>query len=387
MKILDLCDFYSERGGGVRSYLEKLARIAPELGHEVVIVAPGPRDEETELGPSARLVRYGSPRMPYDPTYHLPVRLGRMRELVREHRPDVLQASSPFAPALLTALDRSSQVRSYVHHADPIGCYLEPLAARVRSPGAKRLLLGPAWAWLRSVTRFCDVTVVAGSWLERQLKQQRCQHVRAVPFGIEHADFGPERRDPELRRQLLGSVAAESEARLFLIAGRLAADKRQARLVDALLEVSRRRPTALLVLGDGPERDRLKERARGLAQATFLKFTKNRSEYAAILASVDALIHGSMCETYGFVLAETLASGTPIVVPDRGGALHLGRPECAETYPAFGSASDVAGAIDRLMDRSTEDLRAAARLAGKEQPSTRDHFQNLFNLYASLLAA
>ena len=47
MRILDLCEFYSERGGGVRSYLAKLTKAASVHDHEVVVVAPGPRDEET----------------------------------------------------------------------------------------------------------------------------------------------------------------------------------------------------------------------------------------------------------------------------------------------------------------------------------------------------
>src|SRR5690606_19158642 len=98
MKILDLCEFYSERGGGVRSYLTKLGTYAQKAGHELVIVAPGPRDETLETD-GATIERYSSPRMPYDATYHAPIKLGRMRGLIRRHSPDVLQVSSPFIPA------------------------------------------------------------------------------------------------------------------------------------------------------------------------------------------------------------------------------------------------------------------------------------------------
>ena len=41
MKVADVSEFYSEQGGGVRTYvLQKLAASA-RLGHETVIIAPG----------------------------------------------------------------------------------------------------------------------------------------------------------------------------------------------------------------------------------------------------------------------------------------------------------------------------------------------------------
>jgi alpha-1,6-mannosyltransferase len=136
MRILDLAEFYSERGGGVRSYLGKLVRTAALMGHEVVVVAPGPRDEQLTLeGEAGRIIRYRAPVMPYDPTYHVPFRVDRMASIVRAEKPDVLQVSTPFVPAWVAAALRNVPVRAYVHHADPIGCYLRPLA-RQRLPGA-----------------------------------------------------------------------------------------------------------------------------------------------------------------------------------------------------------------------------------------------------------
>ena len=112
MRILDLCEFYSERGGGVRSYLDKLTKAASLHDHEVVVVAPGPRDEETHDG-NSRLIRYAAPPMPYDPTYHVPWRLDRMRSIVQRQQPDVMQVSSPFIPALVAATLKQVPVRAY----------------------------------------------------------------------------------------------------------------------------------------------------------------------------------------------------------------------------------------------------------------------------------
>lgn len=323
--------------------------------------------------------------MPYDATYHMPLRLGRMRELIRKHSPDVLQVSSPFVPAMVAGTipeeESPGMLRAYVYHSDPIGCYLKPWADRNIPNFFRDLSLEPAWAWMRKVCSNHDITVVAGPWLQQDLIAHGCQRVVSVDFGIKHEDFGPDRRDDALRSRFLGDLAHRPGSRLLLIAGRLAVDKRQRRLVEAACRLSSERPLGLVVLGDGPERERLSRLAGDLSQAHFLKFTKDREEYAAILASVDVLVHGSVCETYGFVLAETLCSGTPIVVPRAGGALALAHSEYAETYPALGDAGDVAHALRRLLDRPAAPAREAARNAGLAQPHTRDHFTHLFAVY------
>lgn len=326
--------------------------------------------------------------MPYDPTYHIPLKLGRMRELIRRHRPNVLQVSSPFVPAWVAGtLDRKElppwAIRAYVYHSDPIGCYLKPWVKGHFPTYFERVSMAPAWAWMRKVCQNHDITVVAGSWLRRELTERGCENVVNVDFGINHEDFNPERSDPNLRRRFLGDHADHPEARLLLIAGRLAADKRQKRLVEAISQVALERPVALVVLGDGPERENLMRTAGDIPQAHFLKFTRDRDEYASILASADALVHGSLCETYGFVLAETLASGTPFVVPDWGGAKALAHPSYSETYPALSGPNEVAHALRRLLDRDPGELSLAARAAGLGQPHTRDHFQSLFSLYES----
>jgi alpha-1,6-mannosyltransferase len=382
MRVLDLAEFYSERGGGVRSYLDKMLAHAGELGHEVIVVAPGPRDEDTRVSEGGRIVRYAAPPMPYDPSYHAPINIDRMRALVTDLKPDVLQVSSPFIPLWVAATLRVP-LKTYVHHSDPIGCYLAPLVAR--RPSA-RLLESAAWLYLRQVSARCDATIVAGDWLARELESHGCPRVRTVPFGIDHEHFGPERRDEAFRRELLGDLAGDETARLCLIAGRLAADKRQGMVLGALERVAARRPIGLVLLGDGPERERLEARGRKLPSFRAFRFTRDRAEYARLLASVDALTHGSLCETFGFLLAECLASGTPLAVPDRGGAADLAGAGWAESYAAHGGETAAAAAIERLLDRPRAELSSRARERATSIPSTRSHFERLFATYAELLA-
>jgi alpha-1,6-mannosyltransferase len=382
MKIVDLCEFYSSRGGGVRSYLTRMGEAASARGHELVVIAPGARNEERHEG-GARIVQYAGPRMPYDPTYHAPLRVDRMRALVERECPDVLQVSSPFLPALV-ARTLFVPLAVYVHHSDPIGCYLRPKAAKLPSR-LGRALLAPAWAALRSVCRSMDATVTAGTWLTELLTEHGCPRVHTVPFGIAHERFGPALKSDALRRRLLGPLADVDGAKLLLVTGRLATDKRQHLLVDAAHTLARERPIALVVLGDGPERARLEKRACGLPHVSFLPFLADRDEYARLLASVDLLLHGSACETFGFVLAETLASGTPVVVPDQGAAPHMMNAACGAIYPADAGGDAIAAAAGRVLSADPSALAAAAIAESRRHPSVTGHFDALFTLYGQLL--
>ena len=45
----------------------------------------------------------------------------------------------------------------------------------------------------------------------------------------------------------------------------------------------------------------------------------DREKLARILASSDAMIHGSRAETFGLVASEGLAAGIPLILPSEGG--------------------------------------------------------------------
>jgi alpha-1,6-mannosyltransferase len=362
-----------------------MGKAAAGAGHSLTVVAPG-REHSVSQHSGMQLIRYPAPPMPYDPTYRVPWRIDLMRRLVAEERPDIVQISSPFAPAVAARGLGADVLRVYFHHSDPIGCYVRPVLERALPARLADCIEHAAWGWHRRISQFCDATVVAGHWLETELSKRGCERVRTVPFGITRSDLGSQCRNPELRARFLGPVSDDPRALLVLIAGRLAADKRQALLVDALHVLRRSRPVALVVLGDGPERAALQLRARGLDHVTFLPFTYDRAEYAGVLASVDLLLHGSLGETYGFVVAETLASGTPIVVPAAGGAGALAHPTYSETYAASDGADGVARAVQRLLGRPQDELRQAALLAAATFPSSEQHFADLFALYGRLLA-
>lgn len=392
MKILDVAETYSPHGGGVRTYLHnKLARAA-EAGHEAVIVAPGERDGVEDAN-GGRIVWLASPVLPLDKRYRLFTSKRALEEVIAAEDPDVLEVSAPQLSAYFLSDWRGRAKKSFVFHTDLVAVHLETaFGHRLGWERADRWF-APAWAPLRRLSRGFDVTVCAGHWLRERLEQRGLERVRAVPFGIEKDFFSPSRRDPAVRAALVKEAGAAEGAALVVVLGRLVPEKRSKMLVRAFVRAARQRPMALVVFGGGPAESALRELADrerdGLAAAgsgiLVAGHTSDRERVAAGLATADALLHGSAAETYGIAVAEALCSGLPVVAPDRGGAGALVDGACGELYVA-GDEAACARALLALLDRDRDELARGCAAARERIRHLDQHFDDLFALYAELVA-
>ncbi|MDP9034630.1 MAG: glycosyltransferase [Myxococcota bacterium] len=411
MKIIDITEFYSERGGGIRSHLTTRGHVLCQLGHDHLVIAPGPRDDESTLcerGESdasgapaddttgrsegghergrARVIRLAGPELPYDPTYHLLARFGTIRRIVRRERPDVLEAHSPYlAAAAIVACGRAAaRTRTSFWHADHLGAYVQPALARVVGRRASHTLTRPLWAGVTALLHPFDATFVAGVSQTQRLQTAGVRNVVRTPFGVDSRTFHPGARSAERRRELAGDAAGP----LLVGVGRFAIEKRWDIVLDAFARVQidrlrqGRLPAVLVLFGDGPERTRLEQRAP--ASVRFVGFEKDRRSLASALASADLLVHGSPYETFGLGVAEGVACGLPVVVPDEGGAAESADPSCSETYRSLDPAACARG-IERLLARDPSELRAMALEAAARVPTVAQHFGRVLAEYGALL--
>ena len=141
-----------------------------------------------------------------------------------------------------------------------------------------------------------------------------------------------------------------------------------------------------MLLGTGPESKRLEARIGGNPHIRLFRPVYERNELARIMASADALIHGSEAEPFGLVPSEAMASGLPLVVPDTGGCAEVADPLTSETYRARNAAS-AAQAIQRLFAREPAILRKAAIVAADRVRTDREHAVDLMAHYQSLIDA
>jgi len=389
MKIIDVAEFYAERGGGVRTYIEQKLRAASAQGHDMLIIAPGPEDRvEARLG--GRIVWIRSRPMPFDPRYYLLTRERAVHELIEREAPDVIEGSSPWTGGVFVARYRPRAAtpakrarKSFVFHQDPIAVYPQTLLGGWLGEGRVDGLFGPYWAYLRGLSRRFDVTVVSGYWLAERLARFGVHNPLAVPFGIDKSLFHAAQADVGLRAELIARCVAPPNAKLLVSVSRHHPEKRLGTLLEAVQLVAAKQPLAWVVYGDGPLSDWLARKARGLP-VHLAGVTRDRAFLARVMASADGLLHGSAAETYGLVVAEALSAGLPIIVPNRGGAADLARPAHAETYAA-GDARACASAIERLLAREHAGLRQAALHASDTLVRSQEaHFADLFARYAAL---
>ena len=377
MKIVDVCGFYSETGGGVRSYVHHKLEAARAAGHELTVIAPGAESRVQDVA-GGRIAWVKSPLMPFDANYRRFTGHREVFAVLDAERPDVVEGSSPWHSGWLAAHWPGRAVRALIFHQDFVAGYPYTALGGVLPLPRIDGLFAPYWRHIRRLSARYDVTVTGGEWLARRLEGFGIANARAVPFGIEKGRFSPTRRDEAVRRRLLALSGASPEGRLLIAVGRFHPEKRQLTLIEAFARARETRPDlGLVLIGDGLMRRQVERAAARTANVHLLGAETDRDRLATLYASADLLIHGSGAETYGLVVAEAIASGLPVVVPDVGGAADLASGGRGRTYP-LGDADACAAAI-----------LAALSAEGEHVPPispaySDDHFVKLFALYEAL---
>ena len=154
-------------------------------------------------------------------------------------------------------------------------------------------------------------------------------------------------------------------------------------VIDAVQRAGADLPVGLVLLGQGMATRALERHVGDSPHVRLFRPVYDRHRLARIIASADALIHGSSVEPFGLVAYEALASGTPMIVPDEGGAFEASDPAYAETFVAKDAVS-CAGAIGRFFARDQGALRAAA--AAAHVRSDEDHAAALVAHYEGVIA-
>ena len=379
MRLVDVSAFYTPHGGGVKTYVEQKLRLGPDLGAEIIILAPADSHSVTEYGPMARIVTIPSPRFALDRNYWYFGDQAALHAALDQLAPDLVEVGSPWRSPSWVANWRGDVPRSLVMHADPLSAYpYRWLGGGLSRPTIDRLFT-PFWRHLRRLGNQYDSVICANRELAARLAAGGVAHTRFEPLGVDEGVFAPANRDPALRADLLAQCGLPPSAGLLIGIGRLAAEKRWPMVIKAVQQAARARPLGLVLLGAGGQEAKVRAAIGRDPQIKLFAPERDRARFAAIVASADALVHGCEAETYGLSAAEARASGVPVIVPDRGGAAD--------------HAADGAGLLYRAADPAA--LAAAiAQLAAQNWPRThapvptmREHFVRLFTHYEQLIAA
>lgn len=386
MRIVDVNEFYSPTGGGVRTYLDRKMGILADMGHELIVIAPALKNWVEERPGGGKIYWVKAPPLILDRNYGIFVDDPPVWELLDMLKPDVVECSSPWLPAWTVARWQGDAVKVFFEHGDNIGAYPQRWLDSVSTPRQ----VERAFAWYsRYMDRFLqhyDAHVTNGPALAKRFRRRGTRVDASMPLGIEREWFSPDQRDEQLRVALLEQLGLPPDGHLLLGLGRHHKEKRWPLVIDAVLAAGTDLPVGLALIGDGPQRRKLEERIAGSPHIKIFRPVYDRARFTRIMASCDALIHGSDAEPFGLVASEALASGLPLIGPDEGGFAEIADPLFAETYTAR-DAQSATDAIRRMFARDQNILRAATRVAAGKVRSDRDHAEELMAYYQGLVDA
>ncbi len=384
MKIIDIAEFYSDQGGGVKTYINQKLIAGSAMGHEIVVLAPGKKAGEEERH-GGRVIWVPGPKLPVDPRYYILWREKMVHEILDREKPDVVEGSSPWTGGWFAARWKGDAVKTFIFHQDPVAVYPHTFLGRLMSYTRVDKLFKFYWSYLENLSKRFDATIVSGKWLADRLSKFHIKNPVAVPFGIDKSLSRPDRRKSEIRKNLLEQLGLPEDATLLMGISRHHPEKRLGTIFEGFRLASQEKKMGLVIFGDGPFRWVIKRQARGIKHLKLMGFTSDREQLADTLSSADYFVHGSAAETYGLVVAEAICSGLPVIVPAYGGAGDLADSEYSEVYEP-GDASDLSKAILRMLQRDREKMVAACAEASKSTIGTMDdHFRMLFKAYQDML--
>jgi 2-deoxystreptamine N-acetyl-D-glucosaminyltransferase/2-deoxystreptamine glucosyltransferase len=335
--------------GGMQNHTAELTRGLDRLGvtQHVLTSRLGAARSRTRLGSAATVVRTGAP-----------VRAVRQlwaadaaRELVRLRGLGLVHAHQGEDLAVLPLAELVAR-RAGVPLVVTLHCSLSRTVEARR--GRPLALLGPSVE--RSVVRRADAVLVLTEPAAQAAVEDGADpaRVHVVPSGFDPGLFAGERPDP----------TPDVPHPRVLFAGRLADQKRP---LDAVAAHALMAPDVhLVVVGDGPLRDRVRAAVAGspARDRVHLLGLAPHEQVPAHLQHADVFVLPSQYEELGSVLVEAMASGLPVVANRVGGIPSLVRDGVTGRLVERGDVPALAAALTAaLTDRRTTRRTAEAARA------------------------
>jgi glycosyltransferase involved in cell wall biosynthesis len=268
MRILIVSDAWSPQVNGVVTSLRALLDELRGLGHQVKLLSPAD---------------FRSVPCPTYPEIPLVWNLWRVGAAIREFQPDCvhLATEGPLGWAARRWLNKRGLAFSTAIHTR----FPEYLNSRWRW-----LPLSWGYAYLRAFHRPSRAVLITTERLCAEFAGWRLRRLAVWRKGVDTGLFHPPR------------FHAEGAAPVFLYVGRVATEKNLEAFLDLEL------PGIKRVIGDGPQREALQAR---YGAVEFLGY-RHGEALARAYQEASVLVFPSRTDTYGLVMLEALACGTPV---------------------------------------------------------------------------
>jgi glycosyltransferase involved in cell wall biosynthesis len=164
---------------------------------------------------------------------------------------------------------------------------------------AARFWFLPEWMgymYVREFHKYSGRVMVATQSMRDELEAHGFKNIADWSRGVDTDQFHPDRRQAD------GGPYKDFAKPVWLNVGRVAVEKN----IEAFLKLDL--PGTKVVVGDGPQREEL---ASKYPEAKFLG-VRTGAELGACFANADVFVFPSLTDTFGLVILEAMAAGTPV---------------------------------------------------------------------------
>ena len=291
---------------------------------------------------------------------------------------------APYALALASGLVQIAEDHGldlvHAHYAVPhaTSAYLARQVLGRRAPRVVTTLHGTDVTHLgsepsyRAITRFAvlrsDGITVPSEFLKheayRLLGLPPARPIEVIPNFVDTEHFTPAAardrgRFDEAFTDAGGDPADRGAPVLFHVSS-FRAVKRVTDLVEVLAGLRRQAPARLMLVGDGPERGRLMQRARELGVARSICLLGARADFVDYLRHADAFVLPSESESFGVAALEALSCGVPVVAYRVGGLPEVVDDASGRLVEPFEVEGLVRAALEVVGDEAKRDAMGRA---------------------------
>ncbi|MBW8842573.1 MAG: glycosyltransferase family 1 protein [Sphingomonadales bacterium] len=315
MRIAIVTDAWSPQVNGVVRTLQSVRNELTAQGHDVLIVSP-------DLFYSMPCPTYPEIRLAFAST-------GSVGRMLEDFSPQAIHLATE-GPVCLAArrwcLARDFPFTTAYHTQFP-----DYVAARTG--------VNPEWVWryIRWFHSPAQSILASTASIADTLKAHGLTQIRHWGRGVDLSTFGDPVPDPAIR-----ALARDGKGPIQLYVGRVAIEKN----IEAFLTATH--PGTKVIVGDGPALASLKAK---YPDAHFLG-PKFGSDLAAAYAAADVFVFPSKTDTFGLVMIEALACGTPVAAYPVTGPVDVLTPETGAMHDDLDQAIAEALTRDRVACRA-----------------------------------
>ena len=233
----------------------------------------------------------------------------------------------------------------------------------------------------------CDVVIAVTEKVKQVLRGYGMQNdIRIIPTGVDLSRFGAPMSEEE-KRALRAQYGIQPDAPLLITVGRLGAEKNMEETIDnfALLH-EKNRDIRLMIVGDGPHREALRQHVadRGVTDSVIFTGMVPPEVIPRYYRTADIFVNASTSETQGLTYLEALASGTPVICRDDPCVTDLVKP--GENGFLYTTREGYLTAMETLLGSSeTRHAFEQAAVLSAEEHSDNRFVDRMESLYEGLI--